>query len=49
MLTAQSIYSVTFKVTEVMVATGILYLAITTVLQIAQAWIERRLSYYTVR
>ncbi|GBR68641.1 amino acid ABC transporter permease [Gluconobacter kanchanaburiensis] len=49
MLTAQSIYSVTFRVTEVMVATGILYLAITTVLQIAQAWIERRLSYYTVR
>ncbi|GAA4488418.1 amino acid ABC transporter permease [Gluconacetobacter asukensis] len=49
MQTAQSIYSVTFKVVEVMLATGVLYLFMTTLLQIAQTWLERRLNYYTVK
>ncbi|GBQ29660.1 amino acid ABC transporter permease [Gluconacetobacter azotocaptans] len=49
MQTAQSIYSTTFKVVEVMLMTGVLYLIMTSLLQIAQTSLERRLSYYTVK
>ncbi|WP_431283798.1 amino acid ABC transporter permease [Humitalea sp. 24SJ18S-53] len=49
MLTAQSIYSSTYKVVEVLVMTGILYLLMTTVLQVAQTMLEKRLSYYSVK
>ncbi|PZP45725.1 MAG: ABC transporter permease [Azospirillum brasilense] len=49
MLTAQSIYSSTYKVVEVMLMTGLLYLLMTSLLQIAQSVLERRLGYYTVR
>jgi polar amino acid transport system permease protein len=49
MLTAQSIYSSTYKVVEVLVMTGILYLAITTILQVAQNIAEKRLGYYAVK
>ncbi|MGX9965044.1 amino acid ABC transporter permease [Roseomonas sp. F4] len=49
MLTAQSIYSSTYRVVEVMVMTGLLYLLMTSLLQIAQTVLERRLGYYTVK
>lgn len=49
MLTAQSIYSSTFRVVEVMCMTGLLYLLMTSLLQILQTTLERRLSYYTVK
>jgi polar amino acid transport system permease protein/cystine transport system permease protein len=49
MLTAQSIYSSTYKVVEVLLMTGVLYLAITSILQVAQIVAERRLGYYMVR
>lgn len=49
MLTAQSIYSSTYRVVEVMVMAGLLYLAMTSLLQIAQSVLERRLGYYTVK
>ena len=49
MLTAQSIYSSTYKVVEVMAMTGLLYLAMTSLLQVVQTVMERRLGGYTVR
>lgn len=49
MLTAQSIYSSTYKVVEVLVMTGILYLLMTSVLQLAQTVLEKRLNYYSVK
>ncbi len=49
MLTAQGIYSSTYKVVEVMLMTGLLYLAMTSLLQVAQTVLERRLGYYTVK
>lgn len=49
MLTAQSIYSSTYRVVEVMLMTGLLYLLMTSLLQIAQTVLERRLGYYTVK
>lgn len=47
--TSQSIYSSTYKVAEILGTAGLLYLAITTVLAVAQNWLEKRLGYYTVR
>lgn len=49
MLTAQGIYSSTYKVVEVMLMTGLLYLLMTSLLQAAQTLLERRLGYYVVR
>jgi His/Glu/Gln/Arg/opine family amino acid ABC transporter permease subunit len=45
MFTAQSIYSSTYRVAEILGTAGILYLAINTVLQLLQAWLERRMVY----
>lgn len=47
--TSQSIYSSTYKVAEILGTAGLIYLAITTVLAVGQASLERRLGYYTVR
>jgi His/Glu/Gln/Arg/opine family amino acid ABC transporter permease subunit len=49
MFTSQSIYSSTYKVAEILGTAGLIYLAINTILQGLQTWMERRLSYYTVR
>lgn len=49
MLTAQSIYSSTYKVLEVLLVTGVLYLIMTSVVQFAQIILERRLGYYAVK
>ena len=49
MYTSQSIYSSTYKVAEILGTAGLIYLLINTVLQALQTWLERRLSYYTVR
>jgi His/Glu/Gln/Arg/opine family amino acid ABC transporter permease subunit len=49
MFTAQSIYSSTYKIAEILGAAGLLYLAINTILQVAQTYIERRLNHDTVR
>jgi His/Glu/Gln/Arg/opine family amino acid ABC transporter permease subunit len=49
MFTSQSIYSSTYKVAEILGTAGLIYLAITTLLAIFQAWFEKRLGYYTVR
>jgi His/Glu/Gln/Arg/opine family amino acid ABC transporter permease subunit len=49
MFTSQSIYSSTFKVAEILGTAGLIYLSINTVLQLLQSWLEKRLSYYTVR
>ena len=49
MFTSQSIYSSTYKVAEILGTAGLIYLAITTLLALFQAWFEKRLAYYTVR
>ncbi len=49
MFTSQSIYSSTFKVAEILGTAGLIYLAINTLLQLLQSYLEKRLSYYTVR
>jgi His/Glu/Gln/Arg/opine family amino acid ABC transporter permease subunit len=49
MYTSQSIYSSTYKVAEILGTAGLIYLLINTVLQGLQTWLEKRLSYYTVR
>jgi polar amino acid transport system permease protein len=49
MYTSQSIYSSTYKVAEILGTAGLIYLLINTVLQALQTWLEKRLSYYTVR
>ena len=49
MFTSQSIYSSTYKVAEILGTAGVIYLAITTLLAVFQAWLEKRLAYYTVR
>ncbi len=49
MFTSQSIYSSTYRVAEILGTAGLIYLAINTVLQVLQTWMEKRLSYYTVR
>jgi His/Glu/Gln/Arg/opine family amino acid ABC transporter permease subunit len=49
MFTSQSIYSSTFKVAEILGTAGLIYLAINTLLQLLQSWLEKRLNYYTVR
>lgn len=49
MYTSQSIYSSTYKVAEILGTAGLIYLLINTVLHGLQTWLERRLSYYTVR
>jgi len=47
--TSQEIYSSTYRVPEILGTAGLIYLAMTTVLQLFQTWLEKRLSYYTVR
>lgn len=49
MFTSQSIYSSTYKMAEVLGTAGLIYLVITTALTLLQGWLEKRLSYYTVR
>ena len=49
MFTSQAIYSSTYKVAEILGTAGLIYLAITTLLAMFQAWFEKRLAYYTVR
>lgn len=49
MFTADSIYSSTYKVAEILGTAGLIYLALTSVLQIVQVIVERRLGYYSVR
>jgi His/Glu/Gln/Arg/opine family amino acid ABC transporter permease subunit len=49
MFTSQSIYSSTFKVAEILGTAGLIYLAINTLLQVLQSYLEKRLNYYTVR
>ena len=49
MFTSQSIYSSTYKVAEILGTAGFIYLMITTLLAMFQAWFEKRLAYYTVR
>jgi His/Glu/Gln/Arg/opine family amino acid ABC transporter permease subunit len=49
MFTSQSIYSSTYKIAEILGTAGLLYLAINTLLQILQVYLEKRLSYYSVR
>jgi ABC-type amino acid transport system permease subunit len=36
-------------VAEILGTAGLIYLSINTVLQLLQSWLEKRLSYYTVR
>jgi His/Glu/Gln/Arg/opine family amino acid ABC transporter permease subunit len=43
MFTSQSIYSSTYKLGETLGVAGVLYLAMTSVLQLFQVWLERRL------
>lgn len=47
--TSQSIYSSTYKVAEILGTAGVIYLLITTVLAVAQTWLEKRLGYYVTR
>lgn len=49
MFTSQSIYSSTYKMAEILGSAGLIYLFMTTVLTLFQGWLEKRLSYYTVR
>jgi His/Glu/Gln/Arg/opine family amino acid ABC transporter permease subunit len=49
MFTSQSIYSSTYKIAEILGTAGLLYLAINTLLQVLQVYLEKRLSYYSVR
>jgi polar amino acid transport system permease protein len=49
MFTSQSIYSSTYKIAEILGTAGLIYLMITTLLAVFQAWFEKRLAYYTVR
>jgi His/Glu/Gln/Arg/opine family amino acid ABC transporter permease subunit len=49
MFTSQSIYSSTYKVAEILGTAGVIYLLITSILAFFQTWLEKRLSYYTVR
>lgn len=49
MFTSQSIYSSTYKMAEILGTAGLIYLVITSALTIFQGWLEKRLSYYTVR
>jgi polar amino acid transport system permease protein len=49
MFTSQSIYSSTYKIAEILGTAGLIYLMITTLLAVFQAWFEMRLAYYTVR
>jgi polar amino acid transport system permease protein len=49
MFTSQSIYSSTYKIAEILGTAGLLYLAINTLLQMLQVYIEKRLNYYAVR
>lgn len=49
MFTSQSIYSSTYKMAEILGSAGLIYLVITSALTIFQGWLEKRLSYYTVR
>lgn len=49
MFTSQSIYSSTYKMAEIIGTAGLIYLVITSALTIFQGWLEKRLSYYTVR
>ncbi|NPD65255.1 amino acid ABC transporter permease [Lichenicola cladoniae] len=44
MFTSQSIYSSTYKVAEILGTAGVLYLSMTSVLQLLQIWLERRLA-----
>ena len=46
MLTTQNIYSSTYRVTEVMLMSGLLYLIMTTVLQVIQTIMERKFDFY---
>jgi His/Glu/Gln/Arg/opine family amino acid ABC transporter permease subunit len=45
MLTAQAIYSRNYRTIEILVTTGGIYLAITTMLNLLQLWLERRLDF----
>lgn len=45
MLTAQAIYSRTYRTIEILMTTGAIYLAITTCLNLFQLWLERRLDF----
>ena len=49
MFQADSIYSSTYKVAEILGTAGVLYLLIISVLQFVQLLLEKRLNYYTVR
>jgi len=49
MFTSQSIYSSTYRIAEILGTAGLLYLAINTLLQVLQVYLEKRLSYYSVR
>lgn len=42
MFTSQSIYSSTYRIAETIGVAGVLYLAMTSVLQLLQLWVERR-------
>lgn len=49
MFTSQAIYSSTYRMAEILGSAGLIYLAMTTALTLFQGWLEKRLSYYTVR
>jgi polar amino acid transport system permease protein len=49
MFTSQSIYSSTYRMAEILGTAGLIYLVITSALTLMQGWLEKRLSYYTVR
>jgi polar amino acid transport system permease protein len=49
MFTAESLYSSTYKVAEILGTAGLIYLALTTVLQAVQTLLEKRLNYYVVK
>jgi His/Glu/Gln/Arg/opine family amino acid ABC transporter permease subunit len=49
MFQADSIYSSTYRVAEILGTAGVLYLLIISVLQLVQLLLEKRLSYYAVR
>ena len=49
MFQADSIYSSTYRVAEILGTAGVLYLLMISVLQLVQLLLEKKLNYYTVR
>ncbi|MCA3261301.1 MAG: amino acid ABC transporter permease [Telmatospirillum sp.] len=49
MFTAESLYSSTYKVAEILGTAGLIYLLLTTFLQAMQTLLEKRLGYYVVK